>query len=187
PHLISSFYFTCHRHRPTLFTYTTLFRSSVHIDNNNESFQLDLKGGGVIKVEEHIIVTINGKEYLAHQEQNLLDLINSTGKTVPQICYNESLGPIQTCDTCLVEVDGKIVRACGTKVKTAMQVNTNLELIYEAQKEALDSILEKHELYCTVCDYNNGDCEIHNAIADFGIEHQSRSFKPKPYEIDDSG
>ena len=137
-------------------------------------------------MEEHIIITINGKEYLAYQDQNLLDLINSAGETVPQICYNKSLGPIQTCDTCMVEVDGKVVRACGTKVKTAMQVNTNLEPVHDAQKEALDSILEKHELYCTVCDYNNGDCEIHNTIADFGIEHQSRPFKPKSYEIDNS-
>ncbi|HLS08075.1 formate dehydrogenase subunit alpha [Lentibacillus sp.] len=136
--------------------------------------------------QEHVVVTINGKEYLAAPDQNLLDLINTTGKFVPQICYNASLGPVQTCDTCMVEVDGEIVRACGTAVRPGMEVNTELEHVSAAQKEALDRTLENHELYCTVCDYNNGTCDIHNTVAEFGLEEQSRPFAPKPYEIDNS-
>ncbi|MFD1361544.1 formate dehydrogenase subunit alpha [Lentibacillus salinarum] len=136
--------------------------------------------------QEHVVVTINGEEYLAAPGQNLLDLINTTGKFVPQICYNEALGPVQTCDTCMVMVDGGFMRACGTTVKAGMDVNTELEIVNATQKEALDRILENHELYCTVCDYNNGSCEIHNTVAEFGLEHQSRPFEPKPYEIDDS-
>src|SRR5699024_414203 len=131
--------------------------------------------------------TINGTEFLADPGQNLLELINTTDEFVPQICYNESLGPIQTCDTCMVEVNGKIKRACGTTVEAAMEVNTTIEIAHRAQKEALDRILENHELYCTVCDYNNGSCEIHNTVAEFGLEHQSRPFKEKPYEVDNSG
>lgn len=136
--------------------------------------------------QDHIIVNINGEEYLADPEQNLLDLINTTEEFVPQICYNESLGPVQTCDTCLVQVNGEIVRACGTMVEAGMNVNTTIEQVNASQKEALDRILENHELYCTVCDYNNGSCEIHNTVAEFGLEHQSRPFEPKPYEIDNS-
>ncbi|RYG73985.1 formate dehydrogenase subunit alpha [Lentibacillus lipolyticus] len=136
--------------------------------------------------QDHVIVTIDGEEYLAAPDQNLLDLINTTGKFVPQICYNEALGPVQTCDTCMVEADGDIVRACGTTVKAGMHVQTDPVHVNEAQKEALDRILEKHELYCTVCDYNNGSCEIHNTVQEFGLEHQSRPFEPKPYEVDNS-
>ncbi|WP_099157873.1 formate dehydrogenase subunit alpha [Virgibacillus ndiopensis] len=138
-------------------------------------------------MQEHIIVTINGEEFLAEPGQNLLDLINTTEEFVPQICYNESLGPVQTCDTCMVEVNGEIVRACGTTINKSMEVNTQMETTHVAQKEALGTILEKHELYCTVCDYNNGACEIHNTVAEFGLEHQSKPFKPKPYEVDNSG
>ncbi|PAV28813.1 formate dehydrogenase subunit alpha [Virgibacillus profundi] len=138
-------------------------------------------------MQEHIVVTINGSEYLAEPGQNLLDLINTTDEFFPQICYNESLGPVQTCDTCMVEVDGEIIRACGTKVTTAIEVNTVIETTKKAQKEALDRILENHELYCTVCDYNNGTCEIHNTVAEFGLEHQSRPFQSKSYEEDHSG
>lgn len=135
-------------------------------------------------MQEHIVVTIDGNDYLAQPGQNLLDLINSTAAFVPQICYSESLGPLQTCDTCLVEVDGKLVRACGTTVFAGMIVRTQIETVQEAQKEALDTILQNHELYCTVCDYNNGSCEIHNTVAEFGLEQQSNPFAPKPYEVD---
>ncbi|MEW9674977.1 formate dehydrogenase subunit alpha [Lentibacillus sp. L22] len=137
-------------------------------------------------MQEHVIVTVNGTEYLADPGQNLLDLLNTTEAFIPQICYNESLGPIQTCDTCMVKVNGEIVRACGTTIESAMEVDTTADVVHSAQKEALDRILEKHELYCTVCDYNNGTCEIHNTMADFGLEHQSRPFQAKPYEVDRS-
>ncbi|MCP3030594.1 formate dehydrogenase subunit alpha [Halobacillus sp. A1] len=136
---------------------------------------------------DHTVITLNGKEYLADPGQNLLDFINTTEEQVPQICYNESLGPIETCDTCLVQINGKLQRACGMKVEAGMKVQTQLPHVHKAQKESLDRILENHELYCTVCDYNNGDCEIHNTMAEFGLEHQSRPFEEKPYNRDDSG
>lgn len=146
-----------------------------------------MKKRGGDYVQNHLVVTINGTQYLAEPGQNLLDLINTTGEFVPQICYNESLGPLQTCDTCMVEVNGDITRACGTTIDAPMEVNTDLTQVEAAQKEALDRILQNHELYCTVCDYNNGNCEIHNTVAEFGLEHQSYEFKGKPYEIDSSG
>lgn len=140
-----------------------------------------------MRTQEHVIVKMNGKEYLAEPGQNLLEFINTTSENVPQICYNESLGPVQTCDTCIVEVDGKLVRACGTTVETTMDVNTDGETVHSAQKESLDTILENHELYCTVCDFNNGTCSIHNTVKDFGIGEQTRPFKPTEYEEDNSG
>lgn len=39
-------------------------------------------------------------------------------------------------------------------------------------------------LYCTVCDYNNGDCEIHNTMDAWGFQHQTYEYKEKPYEKD---
>lgn len=147
---------------------------------------IKLYEGGVL-VQEHLVITVDGEELLAEEGQPLVDVMNIAEIFVPQICYNESLGPIQTCDTCIVEVNGVLQRACGTTVEAGMQVQTKLHNVEQAQKEALDRILEKHELYCTVCDYNNGSCEIHNTVAAFGLETQSRPFQSKPYEVDHSG
>lgn len=136
---------------------------------------------------EHTVVTIDGQEYLADPGQNLLELIRSENIDVPHICYHPNLGPLQTCDTCIVEINGELKRACGTTVEAGMTVDTQIEDAKIAQKLAMDEIMGNHELYCTVCDYNNGTCEIHNTTRDLGIKHQGKPFRFKPYEVDHSG
>jgi predicted molibdopterin-dependent oxidoreductase YjgC len=56
------------------------------------------------------------------------------------------MGPIESCDTCLVEVDGKLARACRTKVSSGMKVVTNSKRANEARAEAFDVILGNHML-----------------------------------------
>ncbi|WP_243647113.1 formate dehydrogenase subunit alpha [Scopulibacillus darangshiensis] len=138
-------------------------------------------------MSDHNVITIDGQEYLADQGQNLLELIKNSGIDLPSVCYHENLGPIQTCDTCLVEVDGKMERACGVTAKAGMSVRTNTDEAFEARRLGMNRILVNHELYCTVCDYNNGNCEIHNTVKSMSIEHQDRPFEHKPYEEDYTG
>ncbi len=140
--------------------------------------------GGEKYMSKEIKINLDGKDYLVEAGTNLLEFIRSRNTFVPAICYNESMGPIQTCDTCMVEINGDIARACGTSIESSMTVNTYNHHVKTSQKEALDRILEKHMLYCTVCDYNNGDCEIHNAMDKWGIQHQTYEYKRKPYEKD---
>ena len=61
-------------------------------------------------------ITIDGKPHITAQGESLLDALNRVGMEIPQVCYHPQLGPIQTCDTCMVEADGKLVRACATTV-----------------------------------------------------------------------
>ncbi len=53
------------------------------------------------------------------------------------------MGPIQTCDTCTVEIDGKIERSCSTVIDRPMTVNTVNNDVKDAQKEALDPNFRK--------------------------------------------
>ena len=115
-----------------------------------------------------------------------MDLLNHVGADIPQVCYHPQLGPIQTCDTCMVEVNGELVRACGTKVADGMKVSTKSARAAAAQCEAFDRILGNHLLYCTVCDNNNGNCTVHNTTKLLGIEHQKTPYRTKPYKIDDT-
>jgi len=133
-----------------------------------------------------INITLDGLDQTANAGERLIDLINRTATEVPQVCYHPQLGPIQTCDSCMVEVDGKLARACGTAVSAGMKVLTHSAKARGAQLEAFDRILGNHLLYCTVCDNNNGNCTVHNTTALLGIEHQKTPFKTKPYKIDDT-
>ena len=135
-------------------------------------------------------ITVNGEKTRALDGEFLIDALQRTlGGTrseVPHVCYLPQLGPIQTCDTCLVEVDGELVRACATHVRADARVQTESTRARNAQKEAFDRILGNHLLYCTVCDNNNGNCTVHNTTALLEVEHQEHPFQTKPYAKDDS-
>src|ERR1700741_3581935 len=130
--------------------------------------------------------TIDGvsREFIAGER--LIEPINRSGAEVPHVCYHPQLGPIQTCDTCMVEVDGKLVRACGTLAAEGINVVTESPRADAAQREAFDRILGNHMLYCTVCDNNNGNCTVHNTTKLLDVEHQEIPYRPKPYEVDNT-
>ena len=129
-------------------------------------------------------ILINGQPCSITPGELLVEAINRSQAKLPQVCYHPQLGPIQTCDTCMVEVDGQLVRACGTTASAGMNVATESKRADAAQREAFDRILGNHLLYCTVCDNNNGNCTVHNTTAMLKVEHQARPFKHKPYEVD---
>jgi formate dehydrogenase major subunit len=129
-------------------------------------------------------LTINGSPQTLRSDELLIEVINRGDIKIPQVCYHPQLGPIQTCDTCMVEVDGKLVRACATRAAEGMSVNTSSPRADAAQREAFDRILGNHLLYCTVCDNNNGNCTVHNTTSLLRVEHQEIPYKPKPYEVD---
>ena len=131
-------------------------------------------------------ITVDGFTQEVTPDELLIDALIRHGKAVPHLCYHPQLGPIRTCDTCLVEVDGALLRACETSLKSPVAVVTESANALSARLESFDKILANHELYCTVCDNNNGNCAVHNATADLRVEHQSRPFKPKPFAVDHS-
>ncbi|MDP4162148.1 MAG: formate dehydrogenase subunit alpha [Bacillota bacterium] len=136
--------------------------------------------------EENISFQFNGKEYLAKSGQTILDAAREQDVFIPGICYHPNLGTIQTCDTCYVNVNGEMVRSCATKVENGMTVDTISDPVKDAQNEAISRILKNHELYCTVCDNNNGNCTIHNTVELMQVEHQKYPFQAKPYPPDNS-
>lgn len=131
-------------------------------------------------------VEINGKEYPATPGQTILEVARDQDVFIPGICYHPNLGTIQTCDTCYVNVEGEMVRSCATKAEPDMKIDTLSEPVKDAQYEAISRILKNHELYCTVCDNNNGNCTIHNTVEIMEVEHQKYPFKEKPYAPDNS-
>jgi len=131
-----------------------------------------------------VTVTIDGVEHQAEIGERLIDLINRAGTPLSQVCYHPQLGPIQTCDTCIVEIDGQLVRACATTLSSDVEVTTTSPQADAARRQAFDRILGNHMLYCTVCDNNNGNCVVHNTTKLLGVEHQEIPFRPKPYEVD---
>ena len=127
---------------------------------------------------------LNGTEVAITEGEPLLDLLARASIDLPQVCHHPQLGPIQTCDTCMVEIDGQLRRACATSAAPGLRVETASARADRARREAFDRILGNHLLYCTVCDNNNGNCTVHNATRLLAVEHQSIPYTPKPYPVD---
>jgi len=134
--------------------------------------------------KESFEIFIDGMGTQTHEGERLVDLLNRIGLEIPQVCYHPQLGPIQTCDTCMVEVNGQLARACATLAEPNMNVAAGTPSARAAQGQAFDRILANHNLYCTVCDNNNTNCTVHNTTALLNVKHQNIPFQPKPYEID---
>jgi formate dehydrogenase major subunit len=131
-------------------------------------------------------IIVNGVPQTIDDSMYLVDVLNKAGLKIPQVCYHPQLGPIQTCDTCMVEVDGYLTRACAVKPIAGMKINTESTRVDVAQREAFDRILGNHLLYCTVCDNNNGNCLVHNTTHLLGVVHQQRPYVAKPFPKDES-
>ena len=131
-----------------------------------------------------IKLILDAQEVETKADELLIDLLLRKEFKIPCVCYHHQLGPIQTCDTCMVEVNGQLGRACATKVSSGMQVQTKSARADAAQREAFDRLLKDHMLYCTVCDNNNGNCRMHNTTKMLAVDHQKIPFTPKPYEVD---
>jgi len=137
-------------------------------------------------------ILIDGMRVMAEAGEPLVEALNRAaasvpgGRSVPQVCYLPPMGAIGSCDTCMVEVNGKLVRACETPVAADMRVESRSERADVGQREAFDRLLKNHDLYCTVCDNNNQNCTVHNTTGELKVEHQVREFTPKPYPQDHS-
>ncbi|MDA8343847.1 MAG: formate dehydrogenase subunit alpha [Thermaerobacter sp.] len=131
-------------------------------------------------------LTVDGHRLAVQDGETLLQAMLRGGIEIAHVCYHPQLGPLETCDTCIVEADGELVRACATKAYDGLRVRLHSDSAREAREEAMQRILHNHELYCTVCDNNNGDCIVHNATKLLQITRHTHPFEPKPAPHEDN-
>ncbi|HEX7369685.1 MAG TPA: formate dehydrogenase subunit alpha [Rhodanobacteraceae bacterium] len=131
-------------------------------------------------------ITLDGQALSGPPDQPLIDFLLAHGIDLPHVCYLRALGPVQTCDTCWVEVDGELKRACALRSADGMKIVSANGRAKQARDEGMNRILAKHELYCTLCENNTGDCQLHNTFAAMDIPIQRYPFERKPYDKDTS-
>ncbi len=130
---------------------------------------------------------MKGNSFETKEGETILQALIRNDVDIPHICYQPNLGPVETCDSCIVKLDGgSYVRACSHKVNSNITVDVESIDVKQRQEEAVQRILHNHELYCTVCENNNGECPVHNAVRDLRIDKQTYPFEKKPYEVDET-
>lgn len=124
---------------------------------------------------------LDGVALEAKEGETILAVLHREGIPLPQVCFQEGLGPVETCETCLVECEGRLLRACSTPVTEGLSLS--IARAAAARQKAMDRLLREHNLVCSVCD-KNGDCVLHSTVLAMGMRHQE--YRPKGYPPDDS-
>jgi formate dehydrogenase alpha subunit len=117
-----------------------------------------------------IELTIDGQIVRAKDGVSLYDVIASTGKIIPAMCYHYTFDPFGSCGLCLVMQEGKKapVRSCTAKATAGMVIRTEGDDLFQARKKAVEKHLSVHPLDCPVCDAD-GHCELQDMAFRHGV------------------
>ncbi|BCA55389.1 putative NADH-quinone oxidoreductase, subunit G [Nitrospira sp. KM1] len=117
-----------------------------------------------------IELSIDGKTVTAKDGVSLYDVISSTGKILPAMCYHYTFDPFGSCGMCLVTQEGKKapVRSCTAKATAGMIIRTEGDDLFLARKKAVEKHLSVHPLDCPVCDAD-GHCELQDMAFQHGV------------------
>jgi NADH-quinone oxidoreductase subunit G len=115
-------------------------------------------------------VTIDGKEYEAHEGELLIDLCHRNGIEIPHFCYHPGLGPDGNCRMCQVEYvserGSRLGISCNAVVTDGMEVLTESEAVKQARASVEEMLLLNHPLDCPICD-KAGEC----TLQDYYMKH----------------
>lgn len=89
-------------------------------------------------------ITIDGQPATARDGESVLQAARGLGLDIPTLCYLEKCGPLNTCQVCLVKINGKLVPSCGTKATPGMVVESETEEVHEARRTALELLFSDH-------------------------------------------
>lgn len=122
-------------------------------------------------------VKINGIPVEVEAGTSVLNAAKAAGVRIPTLCYHDDLVPFGSCGLCIVKQEGsaKILRACATPVNEGLSIITHDPELFEVRKTILELILSTHPSTCLTC-IRNGECELQDLAAEFGIREQ-------PFEV----
>ncbi len=130
-------------------------------------------------------LTIDGNEIEVSAGTTILQAAEKAGINIPILCYHKRLPPIESCNMCIVEIEGEKepVCSCSTAVAGGLVVTTDSKSLHEQRTASLKKILEHHPLDCPICD-RAGECDLQDIVYAFGIDEAP--FEPRKEKRDDT-
>lgn len=89
-------------------------------------------------------ITIDGRPVEVQAGESVLAAARKLAIDIPTLCYLEKCGPLNSCQVCLVKLNGKLVPSCGTKVAPGMAIESETEEVHEARRTALELLFSDH-------------------------------------------
>ncbi len=89
-------------------------------------------------------ITIDSRPVEVQPGDSVLTAARKLGIDIPTLCFLEKCGPLNSCQVCLVKLNGKLVPSCGTKVAPGMAVESETQEVHEARRTALELLFSDH-------------------------------------------
>ncbi|MCL2356768.1 MAG: FAD-dependent oxidoreductase [Defluviitaleaceae bacterium] len=91
---------------------------------------------------------INGAACNFFEGQTILQVAGENNIFIPTLCFGEGLAPSGSCGICIVEVEGKLLRACATAARDGMEIFTDSPAVTASRKTLLELTLSAHSGDC---------------------------------------
>ncbi len=119
-------------------------------------------------------IKINGKEFLAKENQTILEVAQANNIYIPTLCHSKICEGVEnknaSCRVCVVEVVGRknLAPACATPVSEGLEVSTTSQKAVHARRSNLQLLLSNHPFDCLKCDRNK-NCELQDLAAEMNV------------------
>ena len=115
-------------------------------------------------------IKINAKKYSVQAGETILDVCRREKIDIPTLCSLDGYKKEAACRLCLVEVAGKLVTSCTTKVQEGLEVITENAKIKKAREINLELLWSDHVGKCAQCKKNR-QCEFQDLAEKYKIEN----------------
>ncbi len=118
---------------------------------------------------KHVNITIDGRNILAKEGRNLVDVAKENGFFIPSLCYFDHIDPpLGTCRTCTCKINGKHGPACTEKVREGMTVEINDNELKDIRKAIVEMMFAEGNHFCPSCE-KSGNCDLQHMGYEMGI------------------
>ena len=95
--------------------------------------------------------TVDGETVRVPEGATILDACTAAGKSIPTLCYGDTLEPANACRVCMVEVEGSrtLVPSCSRKAEAGMVVHTDSARTRTSRKVVLELLASATDLSTT--------------------------------------
>ena len=115
-------------------------------------------------------IKINNLPMEVEEGTLVIDAARMLNIDIPHMCYHPDQESKAHCRLCVVEIKGqrKLQTSCTTPVAEGMEVFTDTQKVYSAQKGVLELMLADHKQNCLSC-ARNGNCELQALCRRFNL------------------
>jgi len=114
-------------------------------------------------------IKINGKKYTVSPGEMIYETCKRNGIDIPTLCSSKETQE-GVCRVCVVEIAGKLVTSCNTKIQEGMEIITESEKISKARRINLELLWSDHAGKCATCEKNRV-CDLQDLAEKYKIEN----------------